>query len=92
MGMVEQIQNLSMPVQNNYNDKSLVEALDYYHHLVKNNIIVNTNLYDMVKYLDIKDYIFVYVICFVMSILISFRYSRKLFNSSAMKTYREEAE
>ena len=60
--------------------------------LVKNNIIVNNNLYDMVKYLDIKDYIFVYVICFVMSILISFRYSRKLFNSSAMKTYREEAE
>lgn len=39
MGMVEQIQNLSMPVQNNYNDKSLVEALDYYHHLVKNNIM-----------------------------------------------------
>ena len=60
--------------------------------LVKNNIIVNNNLYDMVKYLGIKDYIFVYVICFVMSILISFRYSRKLFNSSAMKTYREEAE
>ena len=60
--------------------------------LVKNNIIVNNNLYDMVKYLGIKDYIFVYVICFVMSIIISFRYSRKLFNSSAMKTYREEAE
>lgn len=60
--------------------------------LVKNNIIVNNNLYDMVKYLGINDYIIVYVVCFVMSILISFRYSRKLFNSSAMKTYREEAQ
>ena len=60
--------------------------------LVKNNIIVNSNLYDMVKYLGVKDYIIVYVVCFVMSILISFRYSRKLFNSSAMKTYREEAQ
>ena len=60
--------------------------------LVKNNIIVNNNLYDMVKYLGVKDYIIVYVVCFVMSILISFRYSRKLFNSSAMKTYREEAQ
>ncbi len=60
--------------------------------LVKNNIIVNNGLYDMVKYLGINDYIIVYVVCFVMSILISFRYSRKLFNSSAMKTYREEAQ
>lgn len=60
--------------------------------LVKNNIIVNNNLYDMVKYIGINDYIIVYVVCFVMSILISFRYSRKLFNSSAMKTYREEAQ
>lgn len=60
--------------------------------LVKNNIIVNNNLYDMVKYLGINDYIIVYVVCFVMSILISFRYSSKLFNSSAMKTYREEAQ
>ena len=60
--------------------------------LVKNNIIVNNNLYDMVKYLGINDYIIVYVVCFVMSIIISFRYSRKLFNSSAMKTYREEAQ
>ena len=60
--------------------------------LVKNNIIVNNNLYDMVKYLGINDYIIVYIVCFVMSILISFRYSRKLFNSSAMKTYREEAQ
>ena len=65
-----------------------------YDGLTRDELILrlNNNLYDMVKYLDIKDYIFVYVICFVMSILISFRYSRKLFNSSAMKTYREEAE
>ena len=65
-----------------------------YDGLTRDELILrlNNNLYDMVKYLGIKDYIFVYVICFVMSILISFRYSRKLFNSSAMKTYREEAE
>lgn len=60
--------------------------------LIKYNVIINNNLFDLIKYLDVKDYIFVYAVCFIMSILISFRYSRKLFNSSAMKTYREEAQ
>ena len=54
-------------------------------------IIKSNGLYNMVKYLGTKDYIIVYVVCFLMSILISLRYSRKLFTSSAMKTYREEA-
>lgn len=39
MGMVEQIQDLSMHIQNNYYDKPLVDALEYYHQLVENNIM-----------------------------------------------------
>lgn len=39
MGIVEQIQDIKMPINNNYNDKQLVDALDYYHQLVNNNIM-----------------------------------------------------
>lgn len=43
----------------------------------------------IVKYMNILDFVFIYVILLAMSLLISERYSRKLFKSSAMKSYRE---
>lgn len=39
MGMAEQIQKLNMPLQNNYYNKELEDALNYYHTLIRNNII-----------------------------------------------------
>ena len=41
-------------------------------------------------FLQFKDYILIYVLLLIMSYLISYRYARKLFKSSAMKAYREE--
>ena len=45
---------------------------------------------DTTYYLVLKDFIIIYLILTVMSYFISLRYSRKLFKSSAMKTYNEE--
>lgn len=58
--------------------------------LVKQNYITFDYINNLTSYLDIKDYILIYIILFIMSFLISARYSRKLFKSSAMKAYREE--
>ena len=44
----------------------------------------------ILKYLDYKDYLILYVIITLMSYLISVRFSRRLFKNSAMKTIREE--
>ena len=41
-------------------------------------------------YFNVNDYIILYIIISLMSILISLRYSRKLFKNSVMNTYREE--
>ncbi len=41
-------------------------------------------------FLELKDYILIYILLLVMSYLISYRFARKLFKSSAMKAYREE--
>ncbi len=45
---------------------------------------------DLVTYFTLKDYVAVYVILILMSMLISNRYAKKLFKDSAMNTYREE--
>ena len=58
--------------------------------LNKKGIITSSFLSDITSFLTFKDYIIIYVILTVMSYLISLRYSRKLFKSSAMKTYNEE--
>ena len=54
------------------------------------NILHTEFLDDLIKYLSLKDYILIYLILSVMSYLISMRYSRKLFKTSAMKAYNEE--
>lgn len=58
--------------------------------LIKNNFIVNDYLQSMITYLELKDYILVYLLLFIISMLISNRYSKKLFKKSAMNTYRDE--
>lgn len=58
--------------------------------LVKNNVIINDYLQSMITYLEIKDYVLAYLLLFIISMLISNRYSKKLFKKSAMNTYRDE--
>lgn len=58
--------------------------------LIKNNIIMNDYLQSMITYLEPKDFVLAYLLLFIISMLISNRYSKKLFKKSAMDTYRDE--
>jgi len=58
--------------------------------LINKNVISIDYLSDMVTYLKFADFIIMYLILIVMSQLLSNRFSKKLFKSSAMNTYREE--
>ena len=58
--------------------------------LVKYKVIYVKFIDDILEYLSMRDYILMYIILIVMSYLISTRYARKIFNKSAMKSYREE--
>ena len=54
--------------------------------------LINYNILNTVNtYFKFNDYIILYLLITGMSILVSMRYSRKLFKSSVMNTYREEA-
>ncbi len=59
-------------------------------YMISKNIIASSYIANLIKYLSIKDYIVLYVILFIISLLITRRYAKKLFTSSAMNTYREE--
>ncbi|MBR6949625.1 MAG: hypothetical protein IKH54_05500, partial [Bacilli bacterium] len=53
--------------------------------------IINIGFINTVNnYFTRNDYIILYLIITIMSLLISLRYSRKLFKDSVMNTYREE--
>jgi len=56
----------------------------------RSGIIEWNYITDMVTYFTLRDYILVYIVLTIMSLLISNRYAHKLFKSSAMHTYREE--
>jgi len=58
--------------------------------LINNDVIVIGSLKDMYSYLSIMDYVLIYVMLIFMSKLITSRYSRKLFKTTAMNAYREE--
>ena len=58
--------------------------------LINNDVIVIGSLKDMFSYLSIMDYVLIYVMLIFMSKLITSRYSRKLFKTTAMNAYREE--
>lgn len=52
--------------------------------------ILNINMSDIIRYLNIKEYIIIYLIITLMAYLISNRYSRKLFKDTTMNTIREK--
>lgn len=58
--------------------------------LTKTGIITNKYILDLITYFTLKDYILIYLILLIMSLLISNRFAQKLFKDSVMKTYREE--
>ncbi len=58
--------------------------------LVKKGIINIRTISKHLMFLTVYDYVILAVLLLVMSLLLSSRYSRKIFNKSAMKTFREE--
>ena len=54
-------------------------------------VVNSVQLMDHLTYLTMRDYIILAAILLVMSVLISGRFMRSIFRSSAMGTYREEA-
>ena len=58
--------------------------------LVNNKIIINASIYELLSFLKISDFIIVYILLVIISILIADTYAKKLFKKSAMNTYRDE--
>ena len=58
--------------------------------LIKNDIIVSGSIKNMLFYINLKEYVIVYLILSLMSYLTSSRYSRKIFKRSVITTYNEE--
>jgi hypothetical protein len=58
--------------------------------LIKKEIINIGFLKSSLEYLNMRDYVLMYIVLVIMSYLISSRFSSKLFKKSAMKSYREE--
>ncbi len=54
-------------------------------------IVKSERLMDHLAYLTVRDYVILALILLVMAVLISGRFMRSIFKSSAMGTYREEA-
>lgn len=57
--------------------------------LVKQKVINIEYFVNITKYVTIKEYILVYLILLFLSTIISFRYGRKIFKESIIKTYGE---
>ena len=58
--------------------------------LVKQGILVYPQLLELIDYLKTSDYVILYVIICAISLAISSKYAKKLFQKSAMDTYRQE--
>ena len=59
-------------------------------YLIKTNVIQVEYLAELVKYINIPEYLLMYVVLVVMARLISRRFSRKIFKKTAISTYNEE--
>ena len=57
----------------------------------KEKIKGKTTLTNMLKYLVTRDYALLYIILIFMSLMVSTKFSQKLFKNSAMKSLREES-
>ena len=58
--------------------------------LVYKNVINVEFFKEMILYLSIREYVIIYLILIFVSVLISFRYGRKVFKDSIIKTYGEK--
>ena len=58
--------------------------------LVKYSVIESSYIKNLLDYVNIYQFILVYLIILLMSRMITNRYSRKLFTNTVMNTYREE--
>ena len=59
-------------------------------YLISNKIINIISIYDLTTFITLYDYIFIYVVLLLMSLLITSRYSRKLFKNTIMSNYTDE--
>ena len=57
--------------------------------LIKYQIIHNEYFNELIKYISIREYVIVYIILLLLSILMAYRYGRKIFKKSIIKTYGE---
>ena len=55
--------------------------------LVNKGIVKSNYIKDLAMYISIRDYIVVYIILLLLSMLMSLRYGRKIFKNSIIKTY-----
>ena len=58
--------------------------------LVKTGVVENETLTQMISFLTVRDYVILYVVLCLMSILLAARYARQLFKKTAMNAYKEE--
>ncbi len=58
--------------------------------LANSGVVTSAYIKDLITYFTLKDYILIYIVLVMMSLLISNRYAHKLFKDSVMSTYREE--
>ena len=58
--------------------------------LVKNGAIQSAYLMQLASFLDAGDFVLLYVVLCLMSILLAVRYARQLFRKTAMNAYKEE--
>lgn len=58
--------------------------------LISNNVIHSEGLLELSEYAGVVEYVVLYIILFLMTLLTTSRFSRKLFKGSMMSVYREE--
>ena len=58
--------------------------------LVKNSIIKSPDVSELIRFVNIREYVYMYITLMIMTLLIASRFSRKLFKGTVMNTYKEE--
>lgn len=58
--------------------------------LIKYSIINIESILELLRFVSIKEYVLLYITLMIMTLLITSRYSRKLFKDTVMNTYKEE--
>ena len=58
-------------------------------YLINNDILKIASMKNLLSFVIIRDYILIYLLLLFMALLISLRYSRKVFKDSVIKVYGE---